>query len=162
MTKRSLAVLLAALAAAATSTSPAVAQGGCSLTAKAPKLLGPGEIRESGWARCSRTVRRSLSMSLTYVLTSGKKVGLDDNGVSGTFKSGVRKGWDGDWTSCDYVTDERHWRRYKDDLPVKVLIRMELYTHDFGKRLKRKDSVAVPLAELCPDFQPDPTPEPSA
>jgi Ni/Co efflux regulator RcnB len=161
--KRALAVLLAALAAAATSTSPAVAKESCSLTAKAPKVLDTGEVRSAGWARCSRTVRRSVDITYMYVLTSGKKLRLSGVGVSGTFRAGARKGWgEGSSNSCEWLTHERHSRRYKDDLPVKFFVRMQLYTHDFGKRLKRKDSRAVSLAALCPDSPLEPSSSPRA
>lgn len=161
--KRSLAVLLAAVAAAAISTSPAVAKGSCSLTAKAPKVLDTGEVRSAGWARCSRTVRRSLNISYMFVLNSGKEFDIAGQGFQGTFRAGVRNGWGGDSSnSCEWLTHERHSRRYKDDLPVKYFVRLELSPYDSVKRLKRKDSRAVSLTKLCPDSPLEPGSRPPA
>jgi hypothetical protein len=160
---RLLAALLAALAAAAILPSPAIAKDPCALTARTPKVMDNGEIRSAGWARCSRTVRRSFEISYMVVLTSGKKLDLGGQRFSGRFRAGVRKGWsDAATEPCEWITHERHSRRYGDDLPVKYLVRVGLYSYDFGKRLKRKDSRAVSLATLCPDSPVVPGPPPRA
>jgi hypothetical protein len=150
--KRSLVVLFVAVTGAAMSSSPALAKSTCALTAKTPKVMNNGEIRSAGSTRCSRTIRRSLDISYMVVLTSGRKLDLGGQGFSGRFRAGVRNGWGNSATQpCEWITNKRHSRRYKDDLPVKYFVRIGLYRYDFGKRLKQKDSRAVPLATLCPD-----------
>jgi hypothetical protein len=161
--KRSLVALLAAIAAAALFTSPASAKSRCSLTAKTPKVLDNGDVRTAGWARCNRTVRRSLMMSEMFILASGKKFDIRGSGFEGTFRAGVRNGFGGDsGQSCESITHVRHSRRYKDDLPVKYFIRIELFSSKSNKPLKRKDSRAVPLTELCPDSAAEPGSPPPA
>ena len=81
--KRSITVLLAAVAASSISTSPAIAKGGCALTAKTPKVLDTGQVRSAGWARCSRTVRRSLDIAYMFVLSSGKEFDIAGQGFAG-------------------------------------------------------------------------------
>jgi hypothetical protein len=99
-------------------------------------------------------------MAEMFILASGKKFDIRGEGVQGTFRAGVRNGWDGG-VSCESLTHERHSRRYKDDLPVKYFVRLKL-SRPSGKSLKRKDSRAVSLTKLRPDSPSEPGSPPPA
>jgi hypothetical protein len=144
--------VLAALVSVAVPTSaPAAANGGCALTPKKPKIADEGRVVFKGSVRCRRTVRRAVDFDHMAVLASGKVRGMNGYGEQWTFRARKRYTWSAALPCVAMV--ERYTRIFDGDAPQKVFLRMRLTGPDDGKRLKRKDSVRVPVAELCPDAQ---------
>ena len=139
-------VLLAALLA---STTPANATTRCTLTAKTPKLLPSGDVRMYGWTRCRGKQARSVGVVNGAILASGRKVTLNGNGTSCLRGTRKRCGFL-ETMSCEQLT-HRRWQMRYGSVPTAVFVRVTLFRGGSGKVLKRKDSRAVPLAELCPE-----------
>lgn len=147
---------LGALAASLVFSAPVQSKtrSGCSLTVLSPQDAPAHKYRGAGWMRCARTAHRYVDLGEYFQLASGKDLALHGQGVEGTFKAHRRVGFDYTAPCENFIrNDRRVRRRYKDDLPVKFFTRLTVSGRN-GRELQRKDSHAVPLAELCPEYKP--------
>jgi hypothetical protein len=147
---RALVVLLASAAAAlGTFPAAAAAKPNCKLKAYAP-WLDDGDVWQKGGVRCSRSVRRGLSIQFVRVLASGKLLRGTGRGSDTTAPAGRLR------TIAAGVSDCFAFTRGvpEEDPAVSLFVRVKLYKNDWHTLLKRKDSPRVPRTELCPDEAP--------
>jgi hypothetical protein len=151
-----LALLVAGLPQAASAGAPPAR---CDLRAFAPRLQDDGLVQQKAKMVCARpAARRFFLYADGFILASGKTVTTPRGGSDGS----RRRATFDDATACESALGDGseydgHNERWNGDFPVKWFIRASIRKTTFrdpygGRLLRRKDSRAVPIEELCPEM----------